>query len=256
MEKTFWDGRSEELNTIWEAPEEVPEYRQVMQALITQELKDNPELDLVDCGSGTGLVYRYLPEELKPRYRGFDFTRDMVNYCKEKYPEAQDRFKQVDLTKPRLQSIRGDLLITQNVIQHILLWQYALDNIFKNARHGVILCERTHRGQTLLAGYEPAYRWRFNIRDFFDVLEYLKNKYNYKGEVEILGHPLTTNEEPNCLTIYRVYRTKESERHTIDLGDFIYEPLAIHPKRPYRTKTQRIKRFIAKAIYDVFWGNR
>lgn len=218
--ETFWTGRPNELNEMWTDREELAEYRKVMLGLIESELEINPGITVTDCGAGTGLVYRYLEEEFRPRYRGFDFTSDMVEFCKESFPEAQAQFNQVDLTTPNLRKIRGDLLITQNVIQHILMWQEAIGNIMRNAKHGVIFCERTHKGQTLIAGYEPAYRWRFNIKDLYDVLEYYRLKYNYQGRVEILGHPLTTFDEPDMLTVFRVYREREDEGRTLLMSDF------------------------------------
>jgi len=231
MNKTKWSGRPDKLNQIWEDRDDIPEYRQAMLNLIEADLRVDPKRILVDCGSGTGLIYKYLDPKLAKQYKGFDFTVDMVNYCIDKFPEAWEQFDTADLTKPKLRKIKGDLLVTQNVVQHILLWQLAIDNIMRNAKHGVIFCERTHHGQTLIAGYDPAIRWRFNIKDFFDTLTYFKNKYGYRGNVEILGHPKTTFDEPDMVTIFRVIRDEAPKPIEFDLAEeFRFEALPIDVK--------------------------
>lgn len=250
MSKTKWTGRPDQLNRIWTDRGDISEYRQEMLRLIERDLQVHPDNIVVDCGCGTGLVYNYLDPELRGRYRGFDFTNDMVNYCIEKFPEAMEQFDQADLTKPNIRKIKGDLLITQNVVQHILLWQLAIDNIMRNATHGVIFCERTHKGQTLIAGYEPAVRWRFNIKDFYDTLVYFKEKYGYRGRVEIIGHPLTTFDEPDCLTIFRVIRDEAPEPETLIMSDFDYEPLSIDTKNCRQVILGKIKAIVGR--FDLF----
>ena len=127
MKRTEWSGRSDTLNKIWKDHEGgIPEYRQAMLTLIEADLIDNPDHTVVDCGCGTGLVYKYLDPNLRDRYRGFDFTSDMINFCIDQFPEAMDQFDTSDITTPNLRKIKGDLLITQNVVQHCLLWQMAL----------------------------------------------------------------------------------------------------------------------------------
>lgn len=198
------------LNEFWTSPEEIPEYRQEMIKIIEAMLGDNDQT-LVDCGCGSGLLFRYLPDEIKARYNGIDFTQDMIDFCKREFPKHKKRFNQYDLTKSFEQDHvpKGDVFVTQNVIQHILLFQEALDMIFLMAQEAVVFCERTHNTNTFLAGYEPAFRWRFNELDFLLILEHYANKWGYEGDVEILAHPKTTKNESDMLTIYRVYRNKK-----------------------------------------------
>ena len=227
--ETLWTNRAEELNKIWTNREDISEYRQTMLRLIEAELASERCEGVLDCGCGSGLVYRYLGDQFKQSYQGVDFTQDMIDYCSNAFPEASERFNQHDLTKPLMRN--ADLLITQNVLQHILLWQVALENIMYHARECVIICERTHKGQTLIAGYDPAVRWRFNVQDMKKAIKFFADKYGYIGEVEILAHPLTTFDEADCLTIYRVYRNLP-RKAALNLGDEEYKPLRIGDKRP------------------------
>jgi len=180
----------------------IPEYRKYMTMHINDVLIHNPDYTLVDCGCGTGLIYEHLPyEDYRSRYTGFDFTQDAVDYCLEKYPEGT--FYRGDLLDPESFK-RGDLMVTQNVIQHILLWQEAIRNIYSKKPEVILMCERTQTQPTEIAGYDPAVRWRFNIDDYRKVLEF------YGGDdytpVEILVHPRTTKNELDMLTIYRTRR--------------------------------------------------
>lgn len=192
------------LHNLWtrfQEPEVIPEYRRWMMQHITEVLTYNPDYTLLDCGCGTGLIYEQLPKEHKPRYAGFDFTQDAVDFCRDKHPEAT--FYRANLLDP--ESFTGvDLMVTQNVIQHILLWQEAIRNIYSKKPKVILMCERTQLKPTDIAGYSPAVRWRFNIDDYRKVLEF------YGGDeytpVEILGHPKSTKNELNMLTIYRTRR--------------------------------------------------
>jgi len=172
-----------------------------MMQRITEVLAVNPDYTLLDCGCGTGLIYEQLPEPYKDRYTGFDFTQDAVDLCQKTHPEGT--FYRGNLLDP--DSFKGgDLMITQNVIQHTLLWQEAIRNIYSKQPQVILMCERTQQQPTEIAGYSPALRWRFNVDDLRKVLEF------YGGDeytpVEILGHPRTTKNEVNLLTIYRTRR--------------------------------------------------
>ena len=210
MIDTPWKGRMEFLNAVWTnylGKDVVPEYRNTMMRHITLILDQNPTYSLVDCGCGTGLIFKMLPEEHRHRYTGFDFTADAVNFCRTHYPEHADKFYQGDLLKSATFK-RGDLMITQNVIQHILLWQEALRHIIEKQPETILMCERTHHEPSMIAGYlapdHSAVRWRFNIQDIKNALDYF-GVDNYTP-AEILGHPRTTKNEKNMLTIYRTRR--------------------------------------------------
>ena len=84
---TDWTNRAKLVNDYWTAPKDIPEYRVQMLKLIVEELEMNPTATIMDCGCGTGLTFKYLPDEYKDRYYGVDFTQEMVDYCKENYPE-------------------------------------------------------------------------------------------------------------------------------------------------------------------------
>ncbi len=203
---TSWTNKSKFVHGVWTAPKDIPEYRVQMINLIVEELERNPKATIMDCGCGTGLIYKYLPDEYKNRYYGADFTQEMIDYCKEAYPEIEDRFMQLDLTQMSLEQINffigKNVYVTQNVIQHILLFQRALNDIIECAET-IIMCERTHDLPTCIAGYEPAYRWRFNLRDFYDILTSFTEENDYLGEVEIMGQPLTTDNLEKTVTIFR-----------------------------------------------------
>ena len=207
MNETYWTRRAKELNKFWTSPQEIPEYRQMMIAVLDDMLENWNDATILDCGCGTGLLYKYLPKEHKSKYYGVDFTQDMIDHCQNEFKTAKKRFARVDLTANKL--MPHDILVTQNVIQHILLFQEALDNIFSTAKEAVVFCERTHEFNTVIAGYEPAFRWRFNQLDFYLILDHFARKYSYLGDVEILGMPKTTKDETDMLTIYRVYRTRK-----------------------------------------------
>jgi SAM-dependent methyltransferase len=198
------------LNNKWINRNGISEYRQEMIKYIIDILDRNNNYTVLDCGCGSGLVLNYLPEEYKHRYYGIDFTPEMIEYCKTNYPEYKDHFMRVDLTGLNNEALdfMSDkaLLITQNVLQHILLFQEALDNMFFSSGVALLLCERTHYKPTLIAGYDPAYRWIFNLKDFYDILSYYAERYCYDGCVEILSQPKTTFDEKNMVTIFKIER--------------------------------------------------
>lgn len=209
---TSWTNKSKFVHGVWTTPEDIPEYRVRMIQLIVEELDKDHKATIMDCGCGTGLIYKYLPDEYKSRYYGADFTQEMIDYCKEEYPESAERFMRVDLTSMSLEEFNffmgKNVYVTQNVIQHILPFQMAMKNIIACA-DTIIMCERTHDLPTCLAGYEPAYRWRFNLRDFFDLLMFFTRENEYKGDVEIMGQPLTTENLAKAVTIFRARKHVE-----------------------------------------------
>ncbi len=209
--KTDWTSRVDIVNDKWTAPDDIPEYRVQMLKLIIEELEKDPKATIMDCGCGTGLLFKYLPDEYKHRYYGVDFTQEMIDHCKEAYPEHADRFMRMDLTSMEIKELGffmgKNVYVTQNVIQHILPFQRAMENIVELA-DVVIMCERTHDLSTCIAGYEPAYRWRFNLKDFYDMLFFFTNEDEYLGDVEIMGQPLTTDNLEKTITIFRVRRNE------------------------------------------------
>jgi len=259
---TKWSNRPEELEQYWLSnPDNLPDYRVQMLALIEKEMKENPNSTIMDCGCGTGLVFQYLKEEYKERYFGVDFTQDMIDYCIKKNPKYADHFMRVDLTSidsDAMMFFNGHhLYITQNVIQHIMLWQIALENIFYACDGTILLCERTHNLNTVLVGYEPAYRWRFNVQDFYDVMTYFNQQFNYNGDVKIVGTPKTTDNLEDCLTIFKVQRNKK-DRITHDELEYYINELFIREKTvirkwlPRKTKRERIQEYIKNKVSSYY----
>lgn len=253
--ETFWTNRSKQVHGYWTKPETIPEYRKMIISLIGEELKIKPEYTICDCGSGTGLLYEYLPKRYHYNYSGIDFTQEMVDFCREKYPENAEKFNRVDLTLPSNEEctyLEKDILVTQNVIQHILLFQEALDNIFASARHCVILCERTQQMHTGIAGYDFAYRWRFNVKDFYDILTHFAKKYGYRGEVEIIGQPKTTDNIENAVTVYRVYRDVD---RVVDKDQYVKYfkriPMVMKPDGPTKPFAIRVYNRYIKPLLSL-----
>ena len=255
---TNWTNRSEIVHGHWTEPEEIPEYRVRMIEEIIRELDKNKAHTIMDCGCGTGLLFKYLPDEYKDRYYGVDFTQEMIEFCHEHYPEHKDRFRRLDLTNPAMidyDYFHGHAIyVSQNVIQHILLFQEALDNIFYGAESMVLLCERTHFLASCIVGYEPAFRWRYNVQDFYEILQHFKEKYAYLGPVEILGHPITTNNREKAVTMFRVYREISGELTPDELKEYrekylIRKRTIIREWKPQPTKWQRVKRFLRSIFF-------
>lgn len=198
---TPWTNRHGFLDQVWKKLGKLPQYRNHMKNIIVDILRANPEYTMLDLGCGTGLTYEYLPDMYKPRYRGMDFTESMVMYCKEKYPEG--RFIHGDLLKHDSYP-RADLLMTQNVLQHILMWQEAMRGIYQKKPEIILMCERTSSKPTHIVGYSPAVRWAFNVDDYRRAMDY------YGGDdytaTEVLGHPRNTKNDSGLLTIYRTRR--------------------------------------------------
>lgn len=211
-DKTHWSERVKELYKVW-TREGIPEYRSYMLEMITFYMSFFPEWDLLDAGCGNGLVFEYLPEEFRERYYGIDFTPEMIDYCRNKYPEYENRFRVCDIAGISINVSDRDIVITQNVLQHILIYQIALDNLLMVAQKLIMFCERTHndeslrigkqhKGFTVLAGRCPE-RWRFNEDDFLDTLRMLGKRYDYE-EPEVLAHPRSTDNLLNVLAVYRM----------------------------------------------------
>jgi len=198
------------LDNLWRKPvkQERSEYRVKMLGLIIEEAERLGDATIVDCGCGTGILFDYLPDYLKDRYLGLDFTPEMVQHCKATFKEHEDRFHRADLLNVgELSGLvkgieNGTIFVTQNVIQHITLYQIAVSNIFAQSPAAVLMCERTHLKNTRIQGYNPT-RWRFREEDYYHMLEYFAgDKYTVKK----LGRPRTTKNEKNMLTIYRTRR--------------------------------------------------
>jgi len=196
------------LDNIWRNPtkQNRAEYRIKMLGFINEEAELFSDATIVDCGCGTGILFDYLSDELKERYIGLDFTPEMVQHCKNVFKGYEDRFHRVDLLNPQdltnlVKDIKnGTIFVTQNVIQHITLFQIATYNIFAQSPTSVLMCERTHLENTRIQGYNPT-RWRFREDDYYHMLEYFAGD---RYTVEKLGRPRTTKNERNMLTIFRV----------------------------------------------------
>jgi len=212
-EKTPWSTKVELLRLMWDRPM-ISEYRFFMLEMIKHYLSFNPEWYVLDAGCGNGLLFKYLPEEFRRRYHGIDFTPEMIEYCKIIYPEYKDQFWICDIRN--IYNIPySELVITQNVLQHILVYQRALENLITHTEKIIMLCERTHndcsirvgaarpdKGYTVLVDRNPE-RWRFNENDFLDTLEYLGKIYGF-NKPEVIGRPKSTDNLENVLAIYRM----------------------------------------------------
>ena len=198
---TPWTGRSAFLEKVWKQLGKMPQYRTQMRNNIVDILRGNPDYTMLDLGCGTGLTYESLPREYRGRYTGMDFTQTMIDFCLEKYPEG--KFIHGNLLEHDSYP-RADLMITQNVLQHILLWQEAMRGIYAHKPQVIIMCERTSTKPTTIFGYSPAVRWVFNIDDYRRAMDYYgADSYT---PTEVLGHPRNTKNQPGLLTIYRTRR--------------------------------------------------
>jgi SAM-dependent methyltransferase len=213
--KTDWSkkGFVGYLDYQWRNPikQEIAEYRQKMIEYLVKECVELDEpYNIYDCGCGTGLLYYYLPDELRKHYIGLDFTPEMIKHCKKEYKEHEEHFHRVDLlntTELAILTSKYDCIshraiaVTQNVIQHITLYQYAVENIMYSIFPDIVLmCERTHLEPTKIVGYNPT-RWRFNEDDYYNMLIHLADD---EYTVEKLERPKTTRNEDNMLTIFRM----------------------------------------------------
>lgn len=252
---TSWTNRIEILQKHWTNVDEIPEYRLEMIKYVVEELKLDKDKTIMDCGCGTGLLLKYLPDEYKNRYWGIDFTGEMIDYCRKEHPEYKNRFRRMDLTNMTYEDNKffngHSVYVTQNVIQHILLFQEALHNVFYACDGVILLCERTHQLNTCIVGYEPAYRWRFNVKDLYDVLKYYKECYGYMGDVEILGQPVSTAKREKALTIFRINRhnTIKLSKDTMTEYNNLYfyrEKTIIRKAIPRLRRKQRLINFFKK----------
>jgi len=205
--KTSWskEGKVDYLDRIWQEPDEIPEYRRMMIDQISKFLNIHREWKLLDAGCGTGLLFQYLPLMFQNNYYGIDYTPEMIELCHTKYPEIKDRFKQANIIYADQIPKKANIIITQNVIQHNDLWQIAMMNLINRAKDVVIFCERTHDEHTVKVSDDPP-RWRFNIDDFKDAMEFFGK--GVWDRPEIIGKPKSTEGLEHALTIYLMRKRK------------------------------------------------
>lgn len=173
---------------------------------LTEMLAKNPDWRLFDAGCGTGLVFNYLPDWAKERYYGMDFTPEMVEYCKKTYPEFSDRFFEGSILDPDVIPI-SDIITTQNVVQHILLFQQAVKNLIEKTRHVLLLCERTQTEPTVIHGYDPV-RWRFREQDMFEIINFYGSKYGFDLP-KVIAHPKSTENLDNLLSVFKMIKKEK-----------------------------------------------
>lgn len=201
MRRTPWTGLAEKYDRQWRTPE-TPEYRAEMVRLITELLEANPRWTLLDAGCGTGFMFELLPDWAKARYRGIDYTADMVEFCRKRFPGGD--FRLADILVDELP--RANVVATQNVVQHITLWQIAVLRLVKVAGDAVIMCERTHGEPSRIVGYDPT-RWRFNPRDMLECMRHCGDElWGPSQEPEVVGYPRHTDGRPGLVAIYRMVR--------------------------------------------------
>jgi 2-polyprenyl-3-methyl-5-hydroxy-6-metoxy-1,4-benzoquinol methylase len=200
--KTSWSKKVPFLSKYW-TKRGIPEYRDFMIKKITELLEKNPHWKILDAGCGTGLMFNYLPEWAKENYTGIDFTPEMIEYCKKNYPEYSDRFFSGSILESGIIP-SSDIIATQNVIQHILLYQQALKNLVEKTRNILILCERTHSEPTIIFGYDPV-RWRFREEDMLECLQFYGDKYGFNVP-KVIAHPKSTENLENVIAIYMMVK--------------------------------------------------
>lgn len=201
---THWSDRVLELRKIWLA-NGIPEYRNFMMELICQQLNAHHDWTLLDAGCGNGLVFQILPKKFRSRYTGVDFTPEMVQFCKKRFSSHKAQFRQCSLLSAKLPA--ADLIITQNVIQHIPQFHLAMQNIVSKAKKSVLLCERSHQEPTVLAGENP-HRWRFNENEFASLLQQYGDAKGF-GPVKVLGRPKTTEGLKNVVSVYQMGKRED-----------------------------------------------
>jgi SAM-dependent methyltransferase len=200
--KTNWSNMVKRLEYTW-TRRGTPEYRISMINIIEEYLSKNPEWKILDAGCGVGLTFELLSDEYKHRYTGIDFTPEMIEHCKHKYPDYQDSFYNVDITD--LSRVpNSDIIITQNVLQHILPYQLALMNLMHRTLKVLVCCERTHDEPTKIYGYDPI-RWRFKDTDLLYLFNHVGDKLGFRNAV-MVDKPKSTEGFDNVLTIYKVER--------------------------------------------------
>jgi len=196
---TPWTGRAQELDTFW-TRSYVPDYRAKMIHFITKFLREDDGYTVLDAGCGTGITYRLLPFELRERYTGIDFEPEMVAYCRAHYPNGD--FRPGDVLV-RTNSPSADLVITQNVLQHIVPWQLAAWNLIHKAQKGIIFCERSHRKPTRADRRNHVQNWQFNEQEMVQFLSAIgKRAWNQAQRPRVLARPRDTGNKPGKLTVY------------------------------------------------------
>lgn len=204
---TNWSKIVKKLNYIWTRGG-VPEYRRVMITTIEQYLKDNPNWSILDAGCGTGLLFKLLSDEHKEQYKGIDFTPEMIKHCKQVYSKYADSFSIADITIPE-HIPKSDMIITQNVIQHILPYQIVMKNIMDKTMKVLICCERTHREGSNIYGYEPI-RWRFKDSDMLSLFDFIGKEKGFKKS-KIIARPKSTEKLSDVLAIYLIEKENLNE---------------------------------------------
>lgn len=203
MSTTPWTGRAEELNRMWTEPG-VPEYRVDMIHIITRYLFRHPEATVLDAGCGTGLLYSLLPSCMRDRYTGLDFDHDMLEYACQHYPEG--RFIHGNILKYSDLPV-ADLIITQNVLQHIIPWQFAAENLICQAKKAILLCERSNKVRTVAKTYSPVISWSFKEDDMLKTIRYIgKGVWGDIQGPKVLSRPRCTQGRRGVLTIYGMRR--------------------------------------------------
>ena len=196
---TPWTGRSQELDEFWTTPV-VPDYRAKMIHFICKFLSENEGYTVLDAGCGTGIMWKLLPSWARERYMGMDFTEEMVEYCRAHHHFGD--FRQGDICRSA-DIPSADLVVTQNVLQHIVPWQIAAFNLSRSARKGVIFCERSDRRHTRLTMKDPVISRCFNEGDMVRFLEVIgKMRSTACQRPRILARPRSTQNRNNVLTIY------------------------------------------------------
>jgi len=169
---TLWSNRVKELDKRWRE-DGFKNYRKDVRDKIAQLLPKGG--NILDVGCGNAMLYEHLPEKLKSRYTGVDFTPEFIELCREKHPEGNWQLEDsLNLSFP---DNRFQLVNSTTLLQHIPEWKKAASELVRVSKKYVVSTCRTHLLRTSIVSTEPVLRRRFNPGD-------IMNFYSQYGEVD------------------------------------------------------------------------
>jgi len=161
--KTPWSRNIYRLDKMWRKPG-CRFYRKTIRDKIVELMKPNEKL--LDVGCGSGILYEYLPPEIRRNYIGVDFTPEFIELCKKRYPEGN--WKIEDVRNLSFPDNSFYLVNSTTVLQHILEWKDAAKEFVRVSKKYVISTCRTHNMRTQIVAKKPVLRRRFNPQDIIN----------------------------------------------------------------------------------------